>query len=252
MSESEFRVSSDGFDQEISLNDLEEANQMPSLELVLPPGGEAVFQLPLEKDHLFLMVKPGKKIGGSGSPFSDKANLTVAASRVGHPAEASVECERPEEDSSSSASRYCTLDLLPLQNLTLEEVEVRIRVPDDEDRNANIWQLHLSPLDDSERVEATFTEDGRQLMRKTQAQEETNTWLTMVSIVGNTGVGKSTVASLLSGNDTMFKAAASSTGTTTIGADISPIISTDDYSLRLEEVLGIGPFINQTSHVRSS
>ena len=89
-------------------------------------------------------------------------------------------------------------------------------------------------------------------MRKTQAQEETNTWLTMVSIVGNTGVGKSTVASLLSGNDTMFKAAASSTGTTTIGADISPIISTDDYGLRLEEVLGIGPFINQTSHVRSS
>ena len=243
-SESEFRVSSDGFDQEISLNDLEEANQMPSLELVLPPGGEAVFQLPLEKDHLFLMVKPGKKIGGSGSPFSDKANLTVAASRVGHPAEASVECERPEEDSSSSASRYCTLDLLPLQNLTLEEVEVRIRVPDDEDRNANIWQLHFSPLDDSERVEATFTEDGRQLMRKTQAQEETNTWLTMVSIVGNTGVGKSTVASLLSGNDTMFKAAASSTGTTTIGADISPIISTDDYSLRLEEVLGIGPLHN--------
>ena len=190
------------------------------------------------------MVKPGKKMGGSGSPFSDKANIMVAASRVGHPAEASVECERPEEDSSSSASRYCTLDLLPLQNLTLEEVEVRIRVPDDEDRNANIWQLHLSPLDDSERVEATFTEDGRQLMRKAQAQEETNTWLTMVSIVGNTGVGKSTVASLLSGNDTMFKAAASSTGTTTIGADISPIISTDDYSLRLEEVLGIGPLHN--------
>ena len=251
-SESEFRVSSDGFDQEISLNDLEEANQMPSLELVLPPGGEAVFQLPLEKDHLFLMVKPGKKIGGTMSPFSDKANITVAAGRAGHPAEASVECQRPAQDSSSSASRYCTLDLLPPQNLTLEEVEVRIRVPDDEDRNANIWQLHLSPLDDSERVEATFTEEGRQLMRKTQAQEETNTWLTMVSIVGNTGVGKSTVASLLSGNDTMFKAAASSTGTTTIGADISPIISTDDYGLRLEEVLGIGPFINQTSHVRSS
>ena len=80
-SESEFRVSSDGFDQEISLNDLEEANQMPSLELVLPPGGDAVFQLPLEKDHLFLMVKPGKKIGGTMSPFSDKANITVAVAK---------------------------------------------------------------------------------------------------------------------------------------------------------------------------
>ena len=37
--ESEFRVSSNGFDQDVSLNDLEEANQMPHLELVLPPGG---------------------------------------------------------------------------------------------------------------------------------------------------------------------------------------------------------------------
>ena len=91
-SESEFRVSSDGFDQDVSLNDLEETNEMPNLELVLPPGGEAVFQLPIDQDLLFLMVKPGKKIGGSGSPFSDKANITVAAGRVGHPAEASTEC----------------------------------------------------------------------------------------------------------------------------------------------------------------
>ena len=239
--ESEFRVSSNGFDQDVSRNDLEEANQMPDLELVLPPGGEAVFQLPFQQDLLFLMVKPGKKIGGSGSPFSDKANITVSAGSIGHPAEASRECHRSEHDSSSSASRYCTLDLLPLQDLALQEVEVRIKVPEDEARNAFIWQLHLSPLDDSERVMATFTEEGRQQMRKTQEQEDTDTWLTMVSIVGNTGVGKSTVASLLSGNDTMFKAKGSSGGTTTIGADISPIIPSGEYGARLEEVLGLGP-----------
>ena len=90
--ESEFRVSSNGFDQDVSRNDLEEANQMPDLELVLPPGREAVFQLPFQQDLLFLMVKPGKKIEGSGSPFSDKANITVSAGSIGHPAEASTEC----------------------------------------------------------------------------------------------------------------------------------------------------------------
>ena len=70
--ESEFRVSSNGFDQDVSRNDLEEANQMPDLELVLPPGGEAVFQLPFQQDLLFLMVKPGKKIEGVDRPFLTK------------------------------------------------------------------------------------------------------------------------------------------------------------------------------------
>ena len=165
----------------------------------------------------------------------------MTAGRVGQPGEASTECHRSKTHTSSSAPQYCILDLLPLQDLALQEVEVRIQVPEDETQNAVIWQLHLSPLDDSERVMATFTEEGRQQMRKTQEQEDTDTWLTMVSIVGNTGVGKSTVASLLSGNDTMFKSQGSSGGTTTIGADISPIMPSEEYGARLEEVLGLGP-----------
>ena len=64
------------------------------------------------------------------------------------------------------------------------------------------------------RVEGTFIDEARHRLRRTQESEEFNTWLTMVSIVGKTGVGKSTVASLLSGNDTMFKADSSSSGTT--------------------------------------
>ena len=126
---------------------------------------------------------------------------------------------------------------------------MRIKVPEEETRNAFIWQLHLSPLDDSERVIGTFTNEGRKQMQKTEEQEDTDTWLTMVSIVGNTSVGKSTVASLLSGNDTMFKSQASSGGTTTIGADISPLIPSEEYRLRMEKVLNKGPLYN-TNHSR--
>ena len=62
----------------------------------------------------------------------------------------------------------------------------------------------------------------------------------MVSIVGKTGVGKSTVASLISGNDTMFVAKSSSSGTTTLGADMSTIIPSSDYRMVLEPILDSG------------
>ena len=50
-----------------------------------------------------------------------------------------------------------------------------------------------------------------------------------MAIVGKRGAGKSTIASMLSGNQTMFKAGSSSLGTTTEGADISPIIPTKEF-----------------------
>ena len=60
----------------------------------------------------------------------------------------------------------------------------------------------------------------------------------MVSIVGARGVGKSTVASLLSGNHSMFTVGSGSVGTTTTGADISTIIPTTDYADTLGSQLG--------------
>ena len=243
-SDSEFRISSDGVDEEVELSVLDKKNGMPDQELVLQPGEEAVFVLPLEQDLLFLMVKPGKKIGAQNSPFTDKANITLRARQLDQEAGVSKDCHSQPSDLSSLASDYCVLDLLPLQDLALPEVEVRIKVPENETRNAFIWQLHLSPFDDSERVMGTFTQEGRKQMRKTEDQEDTDTWLTMVSIVGDTGVGKSTVASLLSGNDTMFETQGSSVGSTTLGADISPLIPSAEYRLRMEEVLSMGPLHN--------
>ena len=45
-SDSDFRVSSTGEDHDIQLSQLEEANQMPHKQLVLPPGGTAMYSLP--------------------------------------------------------------------------------------------------------------------------------------------------------------------------------------------------------------
>ena len=64
-----------------------------------------------------------------------------------------------------------------------------------------------------------------------------NKQFSIVSIVGGLGVGKSTVASLLSGNNSMF--VTDSTTTTTTGADISTIIPTTEYADVLSEQLGM-------------
>ena len=104
--DSEFRISTTGHDEDVLLSELEEANQMPEQQLVLPPGGKAVYQLPLEDDLLFLMVKPGKKGSKRSSPFSDKANISLSAAWTEEEEGVSVDCSRPSHDSSSSASRY--------------------------------------------------------------------------------------------------------------------------------------------------
>ncbi|XP_065572463.1 uncharacterized protein LOC136034896 [Artemia franciscana] len=51
----------------------------------------------------------------------------------------------------------------------------------------------------------------------------------LVALLGLRGSGKSTIASLLSGNEKMFLQGRRSTKTTTLGIDISPIISTNEY-----------------------
>ena len=56
----------------------------------------------------------------------------------------------------------------------------------------------------SHEILGLFEEDARNRLRELSAQPEFNDQLSMVSIVGSRGVGKSTVCSLLSGNSSMF------------------------------------------------
>ena len=84
-----------------------------------------------------------------------------------------------------------------------------------------------------------FEEPGREIFRHLTEVPDFNTQLTMVSIVGNRGVGKSTVASLLSGNSSMFVVGSGSIGTTTTGADISTVIPANDWAETLSGKIGI-------------
>ena len=81
-------------------------------------------------------------------------------------------------------------------------------------------------------------EEAKERFRLTQTNEDFNKQLSLVSIVGARGVGKSTVASLLSGNHSMFITGSGSVGTTTTGADISTIIPTTEYADILGSKLG--------------
>ena len=82
-------------------------------------------------------------------------------------------------------------------------------------------------------------EGARERFQLAQNISEFNKQLTLVSIVGGRGVGKSTVASLLSGNHSMFTTGSGSVGTTTTGADMSTIIPNTDYANILGGHLGI-------------
>ena len=82
-------------------------------------------------------------------------------------------------------------------------------------------------------------EAAKERFQLAQTIPQFNKQLSMVSIVGGRGVGKSTVASLLSGNHSMFVTGSGSVGTTTTGADLSTIIPTNDYAEVLSDKLNI-------------
>ena len=67
-------------------------------------------------------------------------------------------------------------------------------------KDAAIWELRVSNSTDPAAMMTVFADDGRQRIRNLQDNPIFDTQLTMVSIVGQRGVGKSTIASFLSGN----------------------------------------------------
>merc|ERR1711892_1282256 len=84
-----------------------------------------------------------------------------------------------------------------------------------------------------------FEDSARERLRQLSDIPEFDTQLSLVSIVGDRGVGKSTVASLLSGNSSMFVVGSGSIGTTTTGADMSTVIPALDWADTLSNKIGI-------------
>ena len=117
---------------------------------MLSPGGSASYEFPYTKDDMFIMIKPGKKTVEHGSPFKEKANITVSAiNTAGEKAVAF--CSKRSSDSSSEASDYCVLSIESIALKPADYFTVAIMVPEEETRDAAIWQVHIGPLDDSRR-----------------------------------------------------------------------------------------------------
>lgn len=68
-----------------------------------------------------------------------------------------------------------------------------------------VWEIDFSSSYDYGKMDLTFTDEGRTRIVGTQDTPDFNTQLSMVSVVGERHVGKSTILSLLSGNATMFQ-----------------------------------------------
>lgn len=84
-------------------------------------------------------------------------------------------------------------------------VKVKVCVEADSTHNGAVWEINFSSSNESNKLEGFFVEAARDRLRQLEFTPEFNTQLSFVSIVGGRGVGKSTVASLLSGNSTMFE-----------------------------------------------
>ena len=104
----------------------------------------------MSKDDIYVMVQPGKNEGDNGSPFKDKADITILVTNSGGES-LNTTCSKPSSDSSSEAYDYCIIEIESLVSCIDANFTVLIRVPQEETRKATIWQIHVGPLDDSKR-----------------------------------------------------------------------------------------------------
>lgn len=83
-----------------------------------------------------------------------------------------------------------------------KESKVKVKLCSDAQTTylGSIWEINFSVSNQSNKLEGFFVDESRDRLRQVQSIDEFNTQLSFVSIVGGRGVGKSTVASLLSGS----------------------------------------------------
>ncbi len=118
------------------------------------------------------------------------------------------DCFLPSNDTDPCSSEVCHFDIIsafsPEDSENLE-MTIEICADIEQENTGAIWEINFSRSNDSNKLEAYFIEDAREKLLELKDNPDTNTQLSFVSIVGGRGVGKSTVASLLSGNSSMFE-----------------------------------------------
>ena len=114
------------------------------------------------------------------------------------------------EDYDDCSSEACQHDISAALTTGLEveeDIEVQLGADEGQSNTAAIWEVNLSRADESNKLEGGFVREARERIRELKETPDFNTQLSFVSIVGKRGVGKSTLASLLSGNSSMFQVA---------------------------------------------
>ena len=137
--------------------------------------------------------------------YCDKAPINVEVSSLDNTKKSNFDCF--VEDPTDCSSKACHADLssiLTPDSEVIENINLKMCVPADNNRLGAIWEINFSTSNDSSKLEGFFVDAARERFRELQSTPEYNTQLSFVSIVGGRGVGKSTVASLLSGNASMF------------------------------------------------
>jgi len=230
-----------GYDEDAQRTEGEILNEFPEFRMMLNPGGCGFYQFPLEHDQKFCYVQPAKKQGDFYQDYCDKAAVSVEVSTTDGASKTSFRCFEESSGVDPCSSSSCQGDMSSLEVPTDVNTEVKVKVCTDADARhlGSIWEVNFSSSNESNAIGGLFEELSRERLRGLSDVPEFNTQLSLVSIVGNRGVGKSTVASLLSGNSSMFATGSGSIGTTTTGADLSTVIPAIDWSETLSSNIGI-------------
>jgi len=237
-----------GYDENATRTDIEELNDYPSLRMILNPGGCAYYEFDEVKfDEFNMFITPAMKEGENGhESWCDKAHVKVFVNSNGTESENPLmfKCfdneNDPDYDPCSSAS--CThnvSNIFPKNNEYDVPLDVTICHESEnypfQEAKASLWEIKFSRKNDTSAAEGVFEEEARNRISDIKDIDEFNTQLSIISMVGERGAGKSTIASLLSGNSSMFQTGHSSDGTTTEGADISSTFPSIDWTNNLNK-----------------
>ena len=120
----------------------------------------------------------------------------------------SFQCFYPDEDEDPCSSYACIGDISSVidpDSVVEEIINMKLCTDPETNNNGSIWEINFSDTNETSKLEGFFVKAAQDRLRYLEALPEFNTQLSFVSIVGGRGVGKSTLASLLSGNASMFQ-----------------------------------------------
>jgi len=232
---SKYRTSlQNGKDEAVDLQSIDVLNGFPSQKLMLQPGGCATYVLPLKQGQKYLFVEPARKKRGLYADYCGKGKVNVKA-RITK--DLAFSCFTDPND---CLSKSCLGDLTKIVDLKAKSQQLHVEVCADPKsiNEGRVWELKLSVSSDAQKINGVMQNEAALRLRHTQNVPDFNTQISITSLVGKRAVGKSTIASLLSGNETMFVVGSSTKGTTTTGADISTVIPTGEYAKVISKKLG--------------